>query len=101
MHRGGSIEVNTMPTLTDSQTEMLRVIASPLPFGLRRRFLERLDDILRDRIEIGDGQLWHAAHAIAKQLVNEPRPGAPCALGSAEGAEIMRGIAATSVIGGS
>jgi hypothetical protein len=47
--------------------------AGPLSRSLRAQYLERLDEALRGRDSVGDGELSRLAHGIARELSSESR----------------------------
>ena len=55
--------------LTDRQIAERKTIAATIPRRLRAVFRRRLAELLRDRVDPGDGDVWRAAHQAAREII--------------------------------
>jgi hypothetical protein len=58
---------------TDAQLQQIMTAAYQIPRALRRRYLERVSELLADR-DFGDGDVHRAARAAAGEIMHGPRP---------------------------
>ena len=54
--------------LTDRQIAQLKTIAATIPRRLRAVFTQRLAELLRERVDQGDDDVWRAAHQAAQDI---------------------------------
>jgi hypothetical protein len=59
--------------LTDAQLQQVMTAAYQIPRALRRRYLERVSELLNGR-DYGDGDVHRAARAAAGEIMHGPRP---------------------------
>jgi hypothetical protein len=58
---------------TDAQLRQVMTAAYQIPRVLRRRYLQRVSELLNGR-DFGDGDVHHAARAAAGEILHGPRP---------------------------
>ena len=58
---------------TDAQLQQVMTAACQIPRALRRRYLQRVSELLDGR-DFGDGDVHRAARAAAGEIVHGPRP---------------------------
>jgi hypothetical protein len=61
--------------LTDAQLRQVMTAAYQIPRALRRRYLERVSELLDGR-DYGDGDVFRAARAAAGEIMHGPREAA-------------------------
>ena len=58
---------------TDAQIKQITTTAAQIPRALRRRYLQRVSELLNGR-DFGDGDVHRAARAAAGEIMHGPRP---------------------------
>jgi hypothetical protein len=62
-----------MISFTDEQLNQIFVAAGPLPAAERGAFLESVAFYFRDRVTVGDGELFRALRELQHEFMEPPR----------------------------
>jgi hypothetical protein len=62
-----------MISFTDEQLNQIFVAAGPLPVAERSAFLESVGFYFRDRLTVGDGELFRALRQLQRKFMEPPR----------------------------
>jgi hypothetical protein len=74
--------------LTDRQIAELKTIAAAIPGCLRAVFTQQLAELLRERTNPGDGDVWRAARQAAQEIMH----GGAAPKQPQTGGEVLRGF---------